>query len=208
MLSLAFSLGVQRACCVLFLTFLHSGKAGDGFVSQSRFRSRWSAMMASSTLPALLLHIRQSQVPGLTAALLEQSSGPVQASWHPLKQTQIAREVTQMSAQTQPMSHRQQQQSFPNHCSFVWNFFKKDFQVLQTRRLNVCGFMGKTPLSYYMNLLSPASADLNRSHNKKRKEMWGESSLYSNSIFCCLFKNGHEIQKQKKWLGYKLMGIT
>lgn len=66
-------------------------------------------MMESFIPPALPLPTHQNQGLGRTAVQREQSFEPIQAKCPQMNQTQTAREVTQTSAQIQPMSHLQQQ---------------------------------------------------------------------------------------------------
>lgn len=75
--------------------------------------------MESFIPPALPLPTHQNQGRGHIAARREQSFEPIQAKCPPVNQTQTAREVTQMSAQIQPVSHHPQQQWCPNYCLFA-----------------------------------------------------------------------------------------
>lgn len=72
-------------------------------------------MMESFIPPALPLPTHQNQGLGHTAVQREQSFEPIQAKCPLMNQTQTAREVTQTSAQIQPMSHHLQQQWCPNY---------------------------------------------------------------------------------------------
>lgn len=76
-------------------------------------------MMESFIPPALPLPTRQNQGHGHTAVRREQSFEPIQAKCPLMNRTQTAREVTQMSAQIQPVSHHRQQQSCPNYRLFA-----------------------------------------------------------------------------------------
>lgn len=72
-------------------------------------------MMESFIPPALPLPTHQNQGHGHIAVQREQFFEPIQAKCPLMNQTQTAREVTQVSAQIQPVSHRLQQQWCPNH---------------------------------------------------------------------------------------------
>ncbi|KAL1778985.1 recombining binding protein suppressor of hairless isoform X4 [Sigmodon hispidus] len=63
---------------------------------------------------SLTLPTHQNQGGGHSAAQQEQSSEPTQAKCPPMNQTQTAREVTGMSAQIPPVSHRPRQPWCPN----------------------------------------------------------------------------------------------
>ena len=76
-------------------------------------------MMESFIPPALPLPIPQNQGHGHIAVQREQSFEPTQAKCPLMNQTQTAREVTQTSAQIQPMSHHLQQQLCPNYRLFA-----------------------------------------------------------------------------------------
>lgn len=75
--------------------------------------------MESFTPPALPLPTRQNQGHGHTAVQREQSFEPTQAKCPLMNPTQTTREVTQTSAQIQPMSHRPQRQWCPNYRPFA-----------------------------------------------------------------------------------------
>lgn len=72
-------------------------------------------MMESFIPPALPLPTHQNRGLGHIAVQQEQSFEPTQAKCPLMNQTQTAREVTQASAQIQPVSRHPQQQWYPNY---------------------------------------------------------------------------------------------
>lgn len=154
-------------------------------------------MMESFIPPALPLPIPQNQGHGHIAVQREQSFEPTQAKCPLMNQTQTAREVTQTSAQIQPMSHHLQQQLCPNYRLFARTYTDlsaaKCWQKKKRKKWTIfCGFLGKLFIPdytiqkpHYLQVLiwsTEATVKQNKQKASKCINFW--KSIFFSCYFC------------------------